>query len=162
MALVALASADSEPQPNPPQFGSGVSVFSPSDSSEDIQHKLDEAFMLNGGNVNNGQFSSHRFAFLFKPGTYDVDVPVGYYTSVYGLGDSPEDVVFTSAKGVYCVEGDTTNPQDGALSTFWRSAENFRNEAHNAWWSGANGTLWYVCLSFSSLVIDLIIPSPGP
>jgi hypothetical protein len=33
-----------------------------------------------------------RHAFLFKPGTYTVDMQVGYYTSVAGLGLSHEDV----------------------------------------------------------------------
>ena len=28
--------------------------------------------------MENGQSSSHRYVFLFMPGTYDVDVPVGY------------------------------------------------------------------------------------
>jgi hypothetical protein len=38
------------------------------------------------------QFNTVRHAFLFKPGAYTVDVQVGYYTSVAGLGLSPDDV----------------------------------------------------------------------
>ena len=74
---------------------------------------------------NNGQFSTDRYAFLFKPGQYNVDVPIGYYTSVYGLGASPNDVNFTSPRGVHSEEGDYSI--GGALSSFWRSAENFLN-----------------------------------
>ena len=81
---------------------------------------------------NNGEYSSERYAFLFKPGSYAVDVPVGFYTSVYGLGDMPGDVVFNGAKGVYCEEGDYDFTV-GSLDTFWRSAENFRNEAAFSW-----------------------------
>ena len=46
------------------------------------------AYAVNGGHdpANHGQFSKQRFAFLFKPGEYDVDCPVGYYTQVLGLG----------------------------------------------------------------------------
>ena len=36
---------------------------------------------------NNGQFSAKRFAFMFKPGTYTDDIPVGYYTSVRSGGE---------------------------------------------------------------------------
>ena len=30
--------------------------------------------------VSSGKFSSERIAVLLKPGTYDMEVPVGYYT----------------------------------------------------------------------------------
>merc|ERR1719210_2326232 len=63
-----------------------------------------------------------------------MDVPVGYYTQVLGLGQTPNDVVFSSSKGVYCEEGDQTD-MGGALSTFWRGAENFEHH---------NGMLWAV------------------
>ena len=43
---------------------------------------------------------SERAALLFRPGEYEVDVPVGYYTSVHGLGANPEDVKFTGPNGV--------------------------------------------------------------
>jgi len=95
---------------------------------------IQAAFASNGGSapVDHGQFSPSRFAFLFKPGTYKVDVPVGYYTQVLGLGASPADVVFDGPRGVYSEEGDQTN-LGGALSTFWRSAENFRNRGPLLW-----------------------------
>jgi len=47
-----------------------------------------------------------------------VDVPVGYYTQVLGLGAAPNDVTFATGKGVYCEEQDYSI--GGALSTFWR------------------------------------------
>ena len=69
--------------------------------------KIDAVYATNGGYdpVNNGQFVDSRYALMFKPGTYTVDVPVGYYTQVLGLGDSPDDVVFSGSKGVYCETG---------------------------------------------------------
>ena len=107
-------------------------VFSPDDT--DIQQVVDAAFARNGGHQppDKGQFSSARFAFLFKPGRYPQDVPVGFYTTVHGLGDSPNDVVFDGPKGVYCEEGDY-NATTGALDNFWRGAENFRSSATHAW-----------------------------
>eukprot|EP00035_Acanthoeca_spectabilis_P037120 m.43599 g.43599 ORF g.43599 m.43599 type:complete len:593 (+) comp8450_c0_seq1:23-1801(+) len=128
-------------QPNPPNWPESVAVFSPTDTN--IQTKINEAFATNGGHdpPNHGQFSSERYAFLFKPGSYAVDCPVGYYTSVMGLGTSPSDVVFTSPKGVYSMEGDFSI--GGALSSFWRSAENFRTSASNKWYVGT-GMMWAV------------------
>jgi len=104
---------------------------------------LAAAYAVNGGHTpkNNGQFSDKRFAFLFQPGWYDVDAPVGYYTQVMGLGESPGDVVFTSPKGVYSQEQDFSI--GGALSTFWRSAENFRSQASFKWYVGT-GMMWAV------------------
>ena len=118
-------------------------MFGPSDSVASIEAKLTAAYGTNGGHepANHGQFSEERFAFLFKPGTYDVDAPVGYYTSVLGLGKDPADVTFTSPRGVYSEEQDFSI--GGALSTFWRSAENFKTAASNKWATGT-GMMWAV------------------
>ena len=67
---------------------------------------------------------------------------MGYYTSIYGLGATPSDVVFTSKKGVYSEEGDF-QMEGGALCSFWRSAENFKTQA--AWQNtGGTGMMWAV------------------
>jgi len=48
-------------------------------------------------------------------------VPVGYYTTVHGLGDMPGDVTFTGRDGVHEAQsGDN-------LIKFWRGAENLAN-----------------------------------
>ena len=64
------------------------------------------------------EFSKNRYALLFKPGTYKLDIRVGYYTHVMGLGKSPEDVVIVGAV--------RSNSSQGGhvLCNFWRSAEN--------------------------------------
>lgn len=76
------------------------------------------------------QFDTSRYAFLFKRGSYNVDVEVGYYTSVAGLGLSPDDVTIN---GIVHVEGTGGQGEpggqngvfsDSALVNFWRSAEN--------------------------------------
>ena len=80
-----------------------------------------------------GHFSNKRFAVLFKPGDYDIEFRVGYYVQVLGLGARPEDVRFTTGKGVYCPPTDPNSPSwnpdhkgSGSLDTFWRSVENIQ------------------------------------
>ena len=79
---------------------------------------------------------------MFTPGTYKTDVPVGFYTSVYGLGESPTDTNFVGGKGVYAENGCGWF-QVGALDTFWRSAENFHTSSAFAWAVGT-GMAWAV------------------
>jgi len=57
---------------------------------------------------------------MFKSGRHEVDVNVGYYTHVIGLGRKPTD---TSIKNFWSPNGskDYTN---GALNNFWRGVEN--------------------------------------
>lgn len=110
-----------------------------------MQDTIFKAFKVNGGHEppNNGQFSQERFAFLFKPGEYDVEVPVGYYTTVHGLGALPADTTFNHPKGVYCEEGHYFFPV-GALDTFWRSVENIKSMSSFPWFAGPQGSgmLW--------------------
>ena len=49
------------------------------------------------------------------------DVPVGYYTTVHGLGVEPRDVSFEGSAGVHQAEPGRN------LIQFWRGAENLRN-----------------------------------
>jgi hypothetical protein len=69
------------------------------------------------------QFGTERYALFFEPGTYGsqstpLDIPVGYYTEVDGLGQDPTDVLING--------GVTAQGQNGsgALDTFWRSVSN--------------------------------------
>ncbi|CAK0907076.1 unnamed protein product [Prorocentrum cordatum] len=128
------ARAAAPPRPNPPEWPPSVRVFGPEDSTEDIESAVGRAYGKNGGHapIDHGQFSEERYAFFFKPGTYAAEVPVGYYTQVLGLGASPSDVVFSSERGVFAEEGDQTD-LGGALSTFWRAAENFRIQGSMMW-----------------------------
>ncbi|WP_308298925.1 coagulation factor 5/8 type domain-containing protein [Streptomyces sp. GESEQ-35] len=97
-------------------LGPNVEVFDPSMSSSTIQSRLDEIFQQQETN----QFGSERHAVMFKPGTYDADVNVGFYTQVLGLGESPDSVTIN---GAVHVEADWFPPQN-ATQNFWRGAEN--------------------------------------
>lgn len=124
-------------EPNPPAWPSSVLVFnSEKDSASEIQAQVDAIFAQNGGPNPpfNGQWSSGRYALLFQPGSYSgVTVNVGYYTSVVGLGLQPTDTVIGA---VTCQNGDF-DYSGGALSNFWRSAENFATKPTQIWNNGA-------------------------
>jgi hypothetical protein len=57
---------------------------------------------------------------LFLPGDYKVDIPVGFYTEVIGLGASPDGVHITGN-----VHADASEPNNNATTTFWRGIEGF-------------------------------------
>jgi hypothetical protein len=73
------------------------------------------------------QFGPQRYALLFAPGTYGsatnpLNFQVGYYTSVAGLGLSPNDVVINGSIDVrnQCFGANNCI----ALDNFWRSLSN--------------------------------------
>ena len=102
-------------QSNTPNLGPNVYIFDPGMSSASIQSTLDTVF--NTQKLN--QFGTQRYALLFKPGTYGVEANIGYYTSIAGLGQNPDDVTINGDVTVDSFDG-TGN----ATQNFWRSAEN--------------------------------------
>ncbi len=99
-----------------PNFGPNVFVFDPSMPMTTIQNELDSIF----GQQENNQFGTARYACLFKPGVYsNLDVNLGYYTHVIGLGQLPDNVSITG--NVHAV-GVLDN--DNATVNFWRACEN--------------------------------------
>jgi len=97
-------------------LGENVLVFDPSMDMKEIQAAIDTIFQRQS--ARRSEFSRNRYALLFKPGTYDLDVKVDYYMQVLGLGESPEDVVIRGA-----VRSNTTHG-NSVLTNFWRSVEN--------------------------------------
>jgi hypothetical protein len=75
------AAIDGPPRP-PPDFGPNVLVFDPSMTAAAIQARLD---MIAAGQQT-AQFGSGRYAYLFKPGQYAVDVKINFYMQALGLG----------------------------------------------------------------------------
>jgi hypothetical protein len=107
-----------------PDFGANVKVFDPSMTTEQIQATVDAIAAEQVGN----QFGPQRYSLLFKPGTYGtaekpLNFQVGYYTTVAGLGLSPDDTVINGS--VY-VRNQCDNGSCTALNNFWRSLENLR------------------------------------
>jgi len=117
-------------EPNPPNWPSNVFVLDPSNSAQ-TQSIVDKIYAENGGHEPpfHGQFSDSRYALLFKPGSHNVIVNVGYYTSVIGLGKTPTDTkinVFRTENGDFDYTG-------GALCNFWRSVENVATYQNTLW-----------------------------
>jgi len=100
---------------NNPRLGENVFVFDPGMNMKEIQALLDTIFARQSGR--RSEFTANRYALLFKPGHYRLDVKVGYYMQIMGLGDSPEDVVITGA-----VRSNTRG--SSVLTNFWRGVEN--------------------------------------
>ncbi|SFE50826.1 coagulation factor 5/8 type domain-containing protein [Streptomyces mirabilis] len=115
-ASAASAAPVAQPRalPGGGDLGPNVIVFDPSTSG--IQAKLDEVFRQQ----ESAQFGTGRYALLFKPGTYNgLNAQLGFYTSIAGLGLSPDD---TSINGDVTVDAGWFN--GNATQNFWRSAEN--------------------------------------
>lgn len=98
-----------------PNFGPNVQIFDPSQPIADIQSKVNAVFAVQ----ENNQFGTPRTALLFKPGTYDIDIPVGFFTHVIGLGAFPDQVKIAS------VRSEAVLPNNNATQNFWRGVENF-------------------------------------
>jgi hypothetical protein len=101
-------------RPETPDFGPHVLIFDA--STTDTQSRIDEIFRQQ----ERSQFGSNRYALFFKPGKYDLDVQVGFYTQVLGLGRTPDDVAITGA--VRCKARWMAN--NNATCNFWRGVEN--------------------------------------
>ena len=81
-----------------------------------IQQQIDKVYAVQ----QHSEFGAARNALLFLPGEYHVDVPVGFYTEVLGLGVTPDAVHITGN-----VHSDASLPKNNATCTFWRAAEGF-------------------------------------
>ncbi|HXM12517.1 MAG TPA: hypothetical protein VN946_21375 [Terriglobales bacterium] len=97
-----------------PEFGANVLIFDPSMPSQLIQKQIDAVFATQRHN----EFGTQRNALLFLPGSYSVDVPVGFYTEVMGLGASPDATRIAGN-----VHADANLEHNNATTTFWRAAE---------------------------------------
>jgi hypothetical protein len=109
------------PTPGTPDFGPNVLIFDATASAADIQARLSPI----SAKMEANQFGSERYAVLFKPGTYDVPVYVGFYTQVVGLGQNPDDTVITGK-----ITASAKWMRYNATCNFWRAVENLyaRNE----------------------------------
>ena len=117
LVLVLLAGAASgQKQEKTPDFGPNTMVFNPAMPAASIQEQIDKVYKAQ----QHSEFGTDRNALLFLPGDYKVDVPVGFYTEVIGLGASPDAVHIIGN-----VHSDASLPHNNATCTFWRAAEGF-------------------------------------
>ena len=117
VASVAAANAAGGPKPSAkPNFGPNVLVFDPGMQQAAMQVQIDKIYAVE----QHSEFGPARYAVLFLPGKYHLDVPVGFYTQVLGLGATPDDVQITGN-----VRSDASARNNNATTTFWRAAEGF-------------------------------------
>jgi len=95
-----------------PEFGPNVLIFDPGMPSAVIQKQIDAVYATQEHN----EFGGQRNALLFLPGEYSVDVPVGFYTEVVGLGRSPDATRISGN-----VHADANHEHNNATTTFWRA-----------------------------------------
>ena len=114
---------------NNKMFGENVFIFDPNMDMKEIQTLIDTLY--NQQHPRMSEFGLNRYALFFKSGTYQLDIKVGYYMHIIGLGESPDDVVI---KGVLISKGEKNG---NVTCNFWRSVENLTiappNGAMNIW-----------------------------
>lgn len=106
-------------------FGENVFVFSPEDDAKTVQDKIDEIYSKQESN----QFGKERYSILFMPGEYDssININVGYYTTVSGLGLKPTE---TNIQKLWC---NADWMYHNATCNFWRGVENFSVNEYTMW-----------------------------
>ena len=109
------AAAVASAAPRDPDLGPDVILIDPAMPAAAVQRRLDAIF----AEQERAHFTDRRYAVLFKPGRYALDVNVGFFTTVAGLGRLPGDVAIDGH--VHC-EADWAKGM--ALVNFWRGVEN--------------------------------------
>jgi hypothetical protein len=115
-SLIVAATLSAAEAGGHPDLGPNVLIFDSSMPSSEIQQAIDKVYAVE----QHSEFGSARYALMFSPGEYHVDVPVGFYTEVLGLGPTPDAV-----RIVGNVHSDASLPRNNATCTFWRAAEGF-------------------------------------
>lgn len=143
----------------PPDLGPNVIVFDPSMPISEIQATVDA---IHAQQVD-AEMSTNRYALLFKPGVYGtasqpLQMKVGYYTEVAGLGASPTDVTINGKIEVYnrCLaDGGTSNCL--ALVNFWRTLSNLSLHINGLGQDGcrASANFWAVSQAVSMRRVNI-------
>jgi hypothetical protein len=130
-------------------LGPNVIVFDPAMPISEIQARVDA---IHAQQVND-EMGTNRYALLFKPGVYGTEtqplqMKVGYYTEVAGLGPSPTDVVVDGKIEVYnrCLENDGTS-NCLALVNFWRTLSNLSIDVNSAGQDGCRASANFYAVS---------------
>ncbi len=114
--LFSCGGAQAAAQTGKPNLGPYAMIFDPSMPAAAIQEQINKVYAVE----EKSEFGPDRYALLFLPGKYHVDVPVGFYTQVLGLGATPDAVEIDGN-----VHSDASLPHNNATCTFWRAAEGF-------------------------------------
>ncbi|CAM3663790.1 hypothetical protein [Nocardioides zeicaulis] len=149
-APAGAAAPHSRPAPPAPPataLGDHVVVFDPSMPTAEIEQRADAIWQQQV----DAEMSSGRWSLLFRPGTYGsaddpLQIKVGYYTEVAGLGASPSNTVVNGKVEVYnrCLTDGPTQPYCVALNNFWRSLSNLTIQVNGTGQDGcrASANFW--------------------
>jgi len=158
-----IAPSTAAPAPAPadaPDLGSRVVVFDDSMPVAEIRERADEIWQQQV----DAEMSEERWSLLFRPGTYGtaaepLQIKVGYYTEVAGLGADPSDVVINGKVEVYnrCLTDGPTQPYCVALNNFWRSLSNLTIDINGAGQDGcrASANFWATSQAASLRRVDV-------
>ena len=102
-------------------FGENVLIF---DDAMDVEGIHKTLTTINNQQAYN-EFGFQRYALLFKPGTYDLEVTVDYYSQALGLGRYPGGVTINGAVQS-TTSTDNNNIPNKVTTMFWRGAENMK------------------------------------
>ncbi|MFC6287431.1 hypothetical protein ACFP3Q_12050 [Nocardioides sp. GCM10027113] len=155
------------PPSGAPDLGGNVVVFDPSMPTSRIQAVADE---IHAQQVD-AEMGSDGYSLLFLPGEYGspavpLQIKLGYYTEVAGLGASPADVRINGKVEVYnrCFDGEGRPAEPGgesvecfALNNFWRSLSNLTIDVNGAGQDGCRGgnNFWAVSQASSMRRVDV-------
>ncbi|WP_062296432.1 hypothetical protein [Demequina maris] len=161
-AAVAAPAAAAPPQdidPTAPDLGPNVTIIDPTMTTAEIQGIVDDLV----DQQRDAEMTTARHAVLFLPGEYGapgapLQIEVGYYTEIAGLGAMPDDVTITGKADVYnrCL-GDDANPNCIALVNFWRTLSNLAVHVDGTGQDGcrASGNFWAVSQAVSMRRVDM-------
>jgi hypothetical protein len=136
-----------------------VTIFDPSMPVSEIQATVDA---IHARQVDD-EMGTNRHLLLFEPGVYGsasepLQMKVGYYTEVAGLGASPADVTINGKIEVYnrCLEGGGTS-NCHALVNFWRTLSNLSLNINALGQDGcrASANFWAVSQAASMRRLDI-------
>lgn len=110
-------------------FGENVFVFTPEDDPEEVNAALHKLFVKQ----ETAQFDDNRYAVMFTPGEYseDIDLQMGFYMDVMGLGMLPTDTTLQSFNCPATWLGDSNN--HNATCNFWRGVSNLQVNDNVMW-----------------------------
>jgi hypothetical protein len=170
LTLAAPAAAAPAKKPAPGvDFGPNVTIFDPSMPTSEIEATFDKVWKQQVDN----EMGSDRYAFYFLPGTYGtasapLQVQVGYYTEVAGLGATPGDVQINGKIEVknrcFDANGDPVANPGGAgascfaLNNFWRTLANLTINVNGEGQDGcaASANFWAVSQAVSVRRVDVV------
>jgi hypothetical protein len=138
-------------------FGPNVLIFDPTMPSATIQSQIDHVFYIQQSN----EFGAERYAILFKPGCYSLNIQIGFYTTILGLGNTPDSVTIKGGINALAAWFD-----DNATQNFWRGIENLAIIptvfSNNTIWATSQGTwLRRVHIQGQLFLFDFISKGPN-